>query len=1379
MSMKWTKGLRVGTAMVFAVSLAVSSPLQSLIVQARDASDSAESITADIYPKPQEMNYSSAEGMVFDGTVNLVVHGSQNERTLPKLKEVLEEEGISYEEGSEITADKATILVTTDSDDYAAYGYQDDTALSEEQGYVLESDNDENAKGQVTILGADEDGAYYGVLTLGQMLDQKAEDGSFAEAVISDYPSIKLRGFVEGFYGFPWSFEERLGLIRDTAEFKMNTYIYAPKDDPYHKDQWRTLYPDDKAEEIRQLVEESKKDNISFCWSAHPGSGFNYSTDTDYNALIAKFEQLYSLGVRQFGISYDDLSGYVSGTNHAQIINRVNQEFVKVKGDVKPLIVVATRYCNAWGSDMNTYFKPFMQNLDEDVVVMWTGADTMSAITKAAYEWPKQQTGVDRDLAAWWNYPVNDYCEGNLMMSPLENLDTDVDNLSGFFLNPMCQAEASKVAIFSGADYSWNVSGFETMNSWKRAINELVPEASEPFQRFADNLSFIKSGESFAFDESRYLVDSISALNDALKSQTGIVEAASALKAEFETMRADVTVLREIQNAGLLEEIEVSLNAYDVLAQAGIASMDAFAAACDGDIQATQENIDVLQAKLAETETYRIAYMDRNGATQYKVAQVGEKRIKPLLRDSVSQIQDLLSKAVSPSVPCKVFTDKQVLDDREVVFHGGFYTASDLDVTLDAGGYVGFNLPKALKLSEISVETAQSDSLKIQYSLNGISWTDAQSSAEEGLLKADSPVAAAYVRVINTEEEAVDVQISSFTAAVIYSIGTVTATTDLGTYGSNYISNAVDGRMSTRFYSDSGTSAGSYVRVDLQKAIPLYDLKICYAPNPKGLQEGVDGFKSTIVEVSTDAVTWTQVGDIIPYTDYVVETIEGQQVASVSYHAEGTMARYIRFSAAESYGNWIQVYEVLYNKTVSNIGDDTVTLAEASFDAANLESLYDGDLTTAVTSNSVSGGDTLNMQMTSITDVGSLTIVQDVEHICGAVVSVKNLDGSWTEVGTLDEQVNIFDVDKTITDVKLSFDGSASSIKLYEIFVKERARDTESPAKTALQTLYTAWANEDLSVYTPDSAKELLAALNAAKAVLDQEDASVSEISKATVGLINAIGALEYGVQKVHLETVLDFVDLLLALEHHYDAADIEELKAAQLAGQLVFNDPEATQEEADEATYAILDVLAKLSKTADVQSLESLMEAAKTLVESGKYTTDSAEALEEALNQAAAVLNDPDRAQDAISESYNAIVDAITGLQMKGNKAALHAMIVKAEAILGQSDQYVAKSLEGLAESLSDAKEVYDSSDAIQSEINAAVKALTLKVAEARLIGDVNGDGAVTSSDTVVILQASAEYASLSADQAKAADVNGDGRVNTSDAVLILQYASEKIAAF
>lgn len=139
------------------------------------------------------------------------------------------------------------------------------------------------------------------------------------------------------------AFEDRLSLMSESSDFKMNTYIQQPKDDPYHKDRWRELYPDDKAEELRQLAAEGKKDNMNFCWSVHPGNGFNYYTDDDYNALINKFEQLYNLGVRQFGISYDDLGGYVNGQQHADLINRVNREWVKVKGDVDPLIVVGTR----------------------------------------------------------------------------------------------------------------------------------------------------------------------------------------------------------------------------------------------------------------------------------------------------------------------------------------------------------------------------------------------------------------------------------------------------------------------------------------------------------------------------------------------------------------------------------------------------------------------------------------------------------------------------------------------------------------------------------------------------------------------------------------------------------------------------------------------------------------------------------------------------------------------------------------------------------------------------------------------------------------------------------------------------------------------------
>ena len=1376
MKKKWNRTLKAGTAVVLAVSMVSGGPVAGLAVTASAQEEVKEDVTADIYPKPQKVEYASKEGMKFDGEVDLVVRGDQDEATVTKIKEVLDEEQIPYQESDEVSKDKAAILITTEKEDQEALGVADDAALQEEQGYVLQSENDENKKGQVTIVASDEDGAYYGVLTLEQILDQKAEDGAFAEAEISDYPSIKLRGFVEGFYGFPWSFEERLSMIKESSEYKVNTYIYAPKDDPYHKDQWRTLYPEDKAEEIRKLVEESKKDNVSFCWSAHPGSGFNYNNDNDFNALIAKFEQLYSLGVRQFGISYDDLSGYVSGTQHATIINRVNQEFVKKKGDVKPLIVVATRYCNSWGSSMQTYFKPFMETLDEDVVVMWTGADTMSAITKDSYEWPKQQTGVNRDLAAWWNYPVNDYCEGNLMMAPLEILDNDVDNLSGFFLNPMCQAEASKVAIFSGADYAWNVTGFEYMDSWKRAIKELVPEAQESFERFADNLSFIKEGSTFAFDESRYLTDKLEALTEALKTGKNIRAVAQALRAEFETMKADAEVLKQIENKGLLEEIEVSLSAYDAVADAGIAAMDGFIGACDGDVEKTLESIDVMNAKLDESETYKIAYMTRYGATDYKVAKVGEKRLKPMIRDAASQIQSVLAQTVNPEVKCRVFTEKKNLSDYNVTFKGGNYSVETAEAVLKAGDYIAFNLPKVRKVSEISLTSEQADSLQLQYSLNGIDWVDAQTEVQDGVLKSTEAVTAAYVRVKNRTEEAVKVQVSDFMAAIVYSIGTAEAATDLGTYGSYRISNAVDGNMRTKFYSSSGTSVGSYVRVDLKKSIPLYDLKICYAPNPKGLQEGVDGFKATKVEVSTDAVTWKQIGDIIPYTDYTLETLEGQSVASVSYNAEGEMARYIRFSATESYENWIQVYEVLYNKSVSNIGDDSVDLVDASFDVQGAENLYDGDLQTAAEASGITAGDTLTFPMTAITNVKDLTIVQDKDTICSAAVSVKDVDGNWTEVGKLDKQVNSFKVDSRISEVKLTFDGSADSMKISEIFVKEK----QSATRTGLETLFNTWIGQDLSEYTKESADVLTEALKAAKEVLDsREDVSDEVFWNATQSLIDAIKGLEYGVQKTHLKVMIEQAEELLAKENDYEEADVNEVKAALKAAKEVYDNEDAGQDAVDDAMSTLLLAIQKISKKADVESLESLIEVAKKLTEKENYTEASKDKLKEAIEKAEAVLDDQNRDADAVAKAYDEIIDAVAGLQLKANKAALRAMIAKAEEVLGSKDAYVAETLEGLEEVFDAAKAVDDNAEAIQSEVNAAVKELTAKLAELRLKGDVNGDGYITSGDAADVLNAAAELTDLSAADQAAADVNGDGNADTSDAVLILQYAAEKIKAF
>ena len=78
------------------------------------------------------------------------------------------------------------------------------------------------------------------------------------------------------------------------------------------------------------------------------------------------------------------------------------------------------------------------------------------------------------------------------------------------------------------------------------------------------------------------------------------------------------------------------------------------------------------------------------------------------------------------------------------------------------------------------------------------------------------------------------------------------------------------------------------------------------------------------------------------------------------------------------------------------------------------------------------------------------------------------------------------------------------------------------------------------------------------------------------------------------------------------------------------------------------------------------------------------------------------------MSNAYTQIIDAVMNLQMKGNKAALQAMIKKAQEILADKAAYVAATIDGLEEILAKAETVNNNDNAVQEEVNAAVKELT-----------------------------------------------------------------------
>lgn len=116
------------------------------------------SVTADIYPKPQNETYLSDEGMNLSGEVNIVVHGDQEEATIPKLQEMLADNGYTYVQG-DYDASKSNIIISSSREHCDECMKTESEALDHTEGYVLSSSDDENVNGDVTIVGSDADGA--------------------------------------------------------------------------------------------------------------------------------------------------------------------------------------------------------------------------------------------------------------------------------------------------------------------------------------------------------------------------------------------------------------------------------------------------------------------------------------------------------------------------------------------------------------------------------------------------------------------------------------------------------------------------------------------------------------------------------------------------------------------------------------------------------------------------------------------------------------------------------------------------------------------------------------------------------------------------------------------------------------------------------------------------------------------------------------------------------------------------------------------------------------------------------------------------------------------------------------------------------------------
>ncbi|WP_353334408.1 beta-N-acetylglucosaminidase [Bacteroides sedimenti] len=598
-------------------------------------------------------------------------------------------------------------------------------------------------KDKLVLVGSDERGTFYGMQTLNQLY----KNGTLPQLTITDYPDIRFRGVVEGFYGKPWSFEDRVSQLKFYGFNKMNTYIYGPKDDPYHScPNWRKPYPQKEAERMAELVRLAKSNKVDFVWAIHPGQDIKWN-DEDRKLLLDKFESMYNLGVRSFAVFFDDISG--EGTNaakQAELLNYIDDNFVKVKKDVTPLVMCPTEYNKSWSNVAGGYLKTLGDKLNPSIQIMWTGDKVVADIHSDGMAWINGL--IKRPAYIWWNFPVTDYVRDHLLMGPVYGNDTNIaDMMSGFVSNPMEHAEASKIAIYGVADYTWNMEKYDSDDAWKRSLKAIMPISTEAFQVFAThNQDLGPNGHGYRRVESVEMKPVAERFLNAFQ-ENGTYEKTdfTALEREFKKIiSASDVLLRSKDNEALINDINPWIKQFGLLGQTGLVAMDLLRDLENSDKEGFK--LDYSRLKELKEQTYELEAVNNRNPYQPGV-KTGSLVMAPFVNNLFAQATERFNKQFGENLmvvfdycPHTLESNISQLKSLPLQLQGKLVNLSPSNEVIKAGAdaFVTINLVKPVRVRSVEFNAGKEDVLQwgeLQYSVDGESWKPLTCEQEGELVK--------------------------------------------------------------------------------------------------------------------------------------------------------------------------------------------------------------------------------------------------------------------------------------------------------------------------------------------------------------------------------------------------------------------------------------------------------------------------------------------------------------------------------------------------------------------------------------------------------------------------------------------------------------------
>lgn len=310
----------------------------------------------------------------------------------------------------------------------------------------------------------------------------------------SDFTS----GVIEGFYGAPWSAAERVELLDWMARWRLNTYMYAPKDDLKHRAVWRESYTSDETERFRELIQAAAARDIRFVYALGPGLDIKYDDPAELHTLRRRVDQLMTLGCRDFALLFDDIPDTLDAAVIARFgslaaaqcdVTNALTRWILEKDPHAHVAFCPTPYCSRMvraGLGGEDYLPTIGRGLMPSLDVFWTGPDIVS----------REITGEHvREIAAilrrrpiiWDNLFANDYDGHRFFCGPYSGRPRALlTETNGLLLNPNNELPLNYVPLHTFSAFVHDVggtydprtaylSGMREWTEWFETINGPIP----------------------------------------------------------------------------------------------------------------------------------------------------------------------------------------------------------------------------------------------------------------------------------------------------------------------------------------------------------------------------------------------------------------------------------------------------------------------------------------------------------------------------------------------------------------------------------------------------------------------------------------------------------------------------------------------------------------------------------------------------------------------------------------------------------------------------------------------------------------------------------------------------------------------------------------